>query len=57
VMLTPELGEGTSDEFPPPVVDTRSKNFLNACPGGSRSRQAEVPLPGGTRPWLGCFSA
>ena len=22
------LGEGTFDEFPPPMVDTRSKNYL-----------------------------
>ena len=23
-----QLGEGTFDEFPPPMVDTRSKNYL-----------------------------
>ena len=55
------LGEGTFDEFPPPMVETRSKNYLDDRPGGSRPGQAQVPLPlnaerasARRRPWRGC---
>ena len=39
------LGEGTFDEFPPPMVDTRSKNYLTIALEEVAKRQDQVPLP------------
>ena len=39
------LGEGTFDEFPPPMVDSASQELPDDRPRGSRRGQDQVPLP------------
>ena len=39
------LGEGTFEEFPPPMVDTGSKNYLTIALEEVAARQGQVPLP------------
>ena len=39
------LGEGTFEEFPPPMVDTASKNYLTIALEEVATRQGRVPLP------------
>ena len=55
------LGEGTFDEFPPPMVETALEELPHDRAGGNRPGQAEVPLPVGREPrrrrWPGCSSA
>ena len=55
------LGEGTFDEFPPPMVETGVQELPDDRPRGSRRGQAEVPLPlgrdRGAGRWPGSCSA
>ena len=39
------LGEGTFDEYPPPMVDTGSKNYLKIALEELAAGQDQVPLP------------
>ena len=39
------LGEGTFEEFPPPMVDTALQELPHDRARGSRERQDQVPLP------------
>ena len=47
------LGEGTFEEFPPPMVDTGSKNYLTIALEEVAERQGQVPLPRLSRPRAG----
>ena len=55
------LGEGTFDEFPPPMVETALEKLPHDRPRGGSRREDQVPLPvgagrGGAQ-WPGCCSA
>ena len=39
------LGEGTFDEYPPPMVETGSKNYLKIALEEIAAGQDQVPLP------------
>ena len=39
------LGEGTFDEFPPPMIETTSKNYLTIALEEVAAGQDQVPLP------------
>ena len=39
------LGEGTFDEYPPPMVETGLEELPQDLPRGDRRRQDQVPLP------------
>ena len=43
------LGEGTFDEYPPPMVETGSKNYLKIALEEIAAGQDQVPLPLGRR--------
>ena len=55
------LGEGTFEEFPPPMIDTGSKNYLTIALEEVAARQDQVPLPrlirGGRGAWPASSSA
>ena len=54
------LGEGTFDEYPPPMVETGSKNYLKISLEEVAAGQDQLPLPrlaGATARWRGSCSA
>ena len=54
------LGEGTFEEFPPPMIDTGSKNYLTIALEEVAGGQDQVPLPrltAAARRWRASSSA